>query len=71
MNQSVSAKEARSAWARLLAKIYEVDPLRCTRCASRMRVLAVSTNPQQVLRILRHFIKTAAALPGLDAASLS
>jgi hypothetical protein len=28
MNQSVSTKEARSARAMLLAKIYEVDPLR-------------------------------------------
>lgn len=70
MDQSVSAKEARSAWARLLAKIYEVDPLRCTRCGSQMRVLAVITDPQQVLRILRHLIKTGAAPPGLDAASL-
>ena len=70
MDQSVSAEEARSAWARLLAKIYEVDPLRCTRCGSQMRVLAVITDPQQVLRILRHLIKTGAAPPGLDAASL-
>jgi hypothetical protein len=35
-----------------------------------MRVLAVITDPQQVLRILRHLIKTGAAPPGLDAASL-
>ena len=47
MDQSVSTKEARSAWARLLAKIYEVDPLRCNRCASQMRVLAVITDPSR------------------------
>ena len=70
-DQSVSVNESRSAWARLLAKVYEVDPLRCTRCGSQMRVLAVMTDPQQVLRILRHLIKTGAAPPGLDAASLS
>ena len=69
-DQSVSVNESRSAWARLLAKVYEVDPLRCTRCGSQMRVLAVITDPQQVLRILRHLIKTGAAPPGLDAASL-
>ena len=46
------------------SKIYEVDPLRCTRCGSQMRVLAVITDPQQVLRILRHLIKTGAAPPG-------
>ena len=66
----MSAKESRSGWARLLAKIYEADPLRCTRCGSQMRVLAVITDPQQVFRILRRLIKTGAAPPGLDAASL-
>ena len=67
LDQSVSAVESRAAWARLLAKVYEVDPLRCTRCGSPMRVLAIITDPQQVLRILRHLIKTGAAPPGLDA----
>jgi hypothetical protein len=67
---SVSATESRSAWARLLAKIYEVDPLRCPRCGCQMRVLAVITDPPQILRILRHLIKTGAAPPGLEAASL-
>ncbi len=33
-DQSVSVNESRSTWARLLAKVYEVDPLRCTRCGS-------------------------------------
>ncbi len=70
-DQSVSVNESRSAWARLLAKVYEVDPLRCTRCGSQMRVLAVITDSYQVLRIPRHLIKTGAAPPGLDAASLS
>ena len=70
LDQSVSAKESRCAWARLLKKVYEVDPLRCPRCGSQMRVLAVITDPQQVHTILRHLIKTGAAPPGLDAASL-
>jgi hypothetical protein len=35
-----------------------------------MRVLAVITEPQQVLSILRHLIKTGAAPPELDDASL-
>jgi hypothetical protein len=33
--QSVSAQESRAAWARLIAKVYEVDLLRCARCGSR------------------------------------
>jgi len=68
---SVSARESRAAWARLLAKVYEVDVLRCPRCGSPMKVLAVITDPQQVGRILRHLIKTGAAPPGLDPASLA
>ena len=68
-DQAVSAKESRSAWARLLAKVNEVD-LIGSRCGSQMRVLAVITDPPQAGRILLHLIKTGAAPPGLDAASL-
>jgi hypothetical protein len=70
-DQSVSAKKSRAIWARLLAKVYEVDPLCCTRCGSPMRVLAIITDPQQCRRILHHLIKTGAAPPGLDPASLN
>jgi hypothetical protein len=70
-DQSVSAKKSRAVWARLLAKVYEVDPLCCIRCGSPMRVLAIITDPQQCRRILPHLIKTGAAPPGLDPASLN
>ena len=46
--QSVSTRESRSAWARLLAKVYEVDALHCSRCGSPMKVLAVITDPPEV-----------------------
>jgi hypothetical protein len=55
----------------LLAKVYEVDVLRCPRCGSTMKVFAVITDPQQVRRVLRHLIKTGASPPGLDPASLA
>jgi hypothetical protein len=67
---SVSTRESRSAWARLLAKVYEVDALRCNRCGSPMKVLAVVTDPPEVRRILLHLIKTGAAPPGLEVSSL-
>jgi len=70
-DQSVSAKVSRAAWARLLAKIYEVDALKCSRCGSPMKVLALITDPHEVRRILLHLIKTGLAPPGLEAASLS
>jgi len=47
----------RSAWARLIAKIYERDPLVCPTCNSRMRILAVITDAAEVKKILRHLIQ--------------
>jgi hypothetical protein len=68
---SVSSCESRSAWARLIAKVYEADPLICHRCGSPVRILAVITEPQQVRKILLHLIKTGKAPPGLDPASVN
>ena len=67
----VSVQQSRGAWARLIKKLYEVDPLLDPRCAQPMRVLAVITDPPQVLKILRHLIKTAKPPPGLDPAALN
>ena len=66
-----SAKGSQAAWTRLLAKIYEVDPLRCRKCGSEMRVLAVITNPDEVRKILKHLIKIGRSPPGLDPLSLN
>jgi len=62
----VSTRESRSAWARLLAKVYEVDALRGSRCGSPMKVRAVITDPPEVRRILLHLIKTGVAPPGVE-----
>ncbi len=67
----VSAKQSCAAWARLIKKVYEADPLTCSRCGEPMRVLAVITEPTQILKILRHLIKIAKPPPGLDPASLN
>jgi hypothetical protein len=55
----------------LLAKIYEVDALRCSRCGSPMKVLAIITDPPEVRGILLHLIKTGVAPPGLEASWLN
>ena len=68
---SVSPRESRSAWARLLAKVDEVEALRCSRCGSPMRVLAVLTDPPEVRRILLHLIKTGVAPPALETSALN
>ena len=38
----------------LLARIYEVLPLLCTRCGAPMRIIALVTEPRSVRRILEH-----------------
>ena len=68
---SVSSRESRSACARLLAKVYEVDALRCSRCGSPMKVLAVITDPSELRRILLHLIKTGLAPPDLETSALN
>jgi len=45
---------SRSEWARLLRKVFEVDPLTCSRCGGEMVVISVITTPALIDRILRH-----------------
>ena len=51
---TLTSAAARSRWARLLARIYEVFPLRCPDCGSDMRILAFLTDPEPTGAILRH-----------------
>ncbi len=48
----------RRSWARLLRRIYEVDPLLCPRCGMEMRIDAVIQDEGVVDRILRHLSRT-------------
>ncbi len=41
-------------WARLIQKVYEVDPLECIHCGAAMRVIALIEDPELIKRILRH-----------------
>jgi hypothetical protein len=41
-------------WVRLIAKIYQVDPLVCTRCGQKMQILAFLTDQLSIRRILDH-----------------
>ena len=44
----------RASWARLLRKVFEVEPLSCPSCGAEMRVISVITEPAVVDRIRRH-----------------
>ena len=48
-----SAK-AKAAWARLIRKVYEADPLECPRCHGPMRVIALIEDRGVIRRILEH-----------------
>ena len=44
----------RSAWARVLQKVFEVDPLLCPKCGTRMTVVAWITDPVVIERMVTH-----------------
>ena len=47
-------QECRKTWARMIKKVYEMDPLICPRCGFPMRVLSCIEDPPVVRRILDH-----------------
>ena len=49
-----SSKEHRKNWARLIQKIYEVDPLTCPKCSGKMKVISVIEDQDVIKKILKH-----------------
>ncbi|MBS3763816.1 MAG: transposase [Planctomycetes bacterium] len=64
--EEVTGDARKRAWARLLAKVYEVDPFVCPKCGAEMKVIAVIEDPDELKRILRHLIKMGRSPPGFD-----
>ncbi|HIJ54570.1 MAG TPA: hypothetical protein HPQ03_00450 [Deltaproteobacteria bacterium] len=50
----VTDKAFRRNWARLIQKIYEVDPLICPKCSGAMRVIAFIEDEEVIKKILKH-----------------
>jgi hypothetical protein len=50
--ETIAHKASRLSWARLIQKVYEVDPLICEKCGHEMKVIAVITNSHEVRKIL-------------------
>jgi len=44
----------RKNWAKLIQKIYEVDPLTCPKCQGQMRILSVIEDQEVIKPILKH-----------------
>jgi len=54
MPNELSSKQFRQNWARLIKKIYEVDPLICPKCQGAMRIIAFIEDDQIIQKILKH-----------------
>jgi hypothetical protein len=50
----LTSKQFRRRWARLIQKIYEVDPLCCPSCGHRMRMISILEAGPIVKKILEH-----------------
>ena len=55
LSSDLSEREARrrASWARMIRRIYEVDPLACG-CGGELKIVSVITDPAVVDRILVH-----------------
>ncbi len=49
-----SLEEYRKNWARLIQKIYEVDPLTCPKCRGVMRIISFIEDREVIKAILKH-----------------
>ena len=54
IESSVSAAVFRKNWARLIQKIYQVDPLLCPKCQGKMRIISLIEDDRIIRKILMH-----------------
>ncbi len=53
LDPELTDKAFRRNWARLIQKIYEVDPLVCPKCSGAMRAIAFIEDPDVIKKILK------------------
>jgi hypothetical protein len=61
--QDVKGSAKRSAWARLINKVYGINPLICEKCGSDMSIVAFIIDSEQIERIMQHLKKQSRAPP--------
>jgi hypothetical protein len=54
MPNEMSSSEARQNWACLIQKIYEVDPLVCSKCQGQMKIISIIDYFEIIDKILKH-----------------
>jgi len=51
-----SPQAFRKNWARLIQKIYNVDPLLCPKCSGSMRIISLIDDAEIIKKILKHLV---------------
>ena len=54
IESEVSSKEFRKNWARLIQKIYNVNPLLCPKCSGSMKIISLIDDSEIIKKILNH-----------------
>ena len=54
LEPSEDSRAYRKNWARLIKKIYEVDPLTCPKCQGKMRIISFIDDDVVIQKILKH-----------------
>ncbi len=54
IDDAAANSRRKANWARLIQKVYEIDPLECSNCGTTMRIIALIDDANVVERILRH-----------------
>jgi hypothetical protein len=54
MPNELSSSEAKQNWARLIQKVYEVDPLVCPKCQGPMKIISIIDSFNIIEQILKH-----------------
>jgi len=54
IESEVSSKEFRKNWARLIQKIYNVNPLLCPKCSGSKRIISFTEDEEAISKILKH-----------------
>ncbi len=54
IDDAPNRKTCRRSWAQLIYQVYEIDPLKCPKCGSQMKIIAFILEREEVIRILRH-----------------
>ena len=54
VESAVSSIAFRRNWARLIQKIYQIDPLLCTKCQGQMKIISFIEDEALIRKILQH-----------------